>query len=289
MLMPFYTTISLPNIRPDGLYKITAPAGVKVYYSGKLVFGTGAIGYFVANDTTDAVIETGQIVTVSQDITLTEFTRSYYDAYDGSGGTWSFQRNIDRWTSRYSYRPEWMSMVGGRLVTFKNGKPYIHIAPTEYVYYTAISNSPANSFYGQTTDDSVLAFVHNEASAQTNVYTGLAMNNSGVYCGVHIRTEPNHPQSSSLVHNTYDPYEDFPQNRDGDFRLREDMVYASIKRDRLSPNATGTANEKEVKGDPMRGNYSLFQFTWSQLAAMIRVLRTVDIGFIASRGHKTIQ
>ena len=285
--MPSYTTISLLNIRLDGLYKITAPAGVKVYYSGKLVAGTGAIGYFIANETNVAVVESAN--PASGNITLTEFTRSYYEAYDGSGGTWSFQRNIDRWTSRYSYRPEWMSMVGGRMVTFKNGVPYIHIAPGESQFYTTLINGPANRFYGPTTFDSVLVFVHNEASVQTNVYTSMAMNNSGVHCGVHIRTEPYYPQSSSLVHNTYDPYQEFPENKDGDFRLREDMVYATIKRDRLSPNVTGTANEKEVKGDPMRGNYALFQLMWTQQGDMKRLLRTVDVGFVQSRGHKTIQ
>lgn len=288
MLMPFYTTISLPNIKVDGLYKITAPAGVKVYYSGKLVSGTGSIGYFVANDTTEAVIETEGIVSTPQNITLREFTRSYYDAYDGTGGTWAFQRNLDRWISRYSYRPEWMSMVGGRLVTFKNGVPYIHIAPSEQQYYSSLIYGPGNRFYGATTFDSVLTFVHNEASAQTNVYTNIGINNSGMSCAVHIRTEPYYPQSSSLVHNAYDPYETYPQNMDGDFRLKEDMVYAAIKRDRLSPNATGTADEKEVKGDQIRGNYALFQFMWTQMGDMVRLLRMVEIGFSLSRGHKTI-
>lgn len=285
--MPVYTTISLPNLKPDGLYKITAPAGVTVYYSGKKVFGpsdSGAIGYFIANDTSQAVIESNSALEGS--ISMTEYVRSYHDAYDGTGGTWAFQKNLDRWTSRYGYRPEWISMVGGRMVTFKGGMPYMHKTTNEFQYYSARGDGPANQFYGATTQDSVIAFVHNEASGQINVYSSLAFNNSAMHCGVHIRTEPYYPQSSSLVHNTYDPYTEFPNNKDGDFRLREDVVYAPIMRDRLSPNATGTADQKMVKGDPMRGTFALFQVTWSQMANMVKLLRLVDIGFVPSRGHK---
>lgn len=290
MLMSHSATITFAQMQPERLYKITTTANVRVYYSGKLVYGPSndnPIQYFISNDTQQVVVTSTGTITGS--IKLTEMTRSYYEAYDGTGGTWAFQKNLDRWTSRYSYRPEWMSMVGGRLVTFKNGVPYLHIAPNEFQYYTAVAYTPANQFYGAgITHDSVLAFVHNEASSQTNVYTNLGINNSGMSCGIHIRTEPYDVQSSSLIHTAYDPYTEYPKNLDSDFRLKEDMVYAAIKRDRLSPNVAGDPNVKEVKGDPMRGNYGLFQMTWTQMAAMVKLLRTVDIGFTQSRGHKTI-
>lgn len=293
-MMSHSATITFSEMQPDRLYKITTTANVRVYYSGKLVYGPSnenPIKYFIANDTNQVVVTSTGAVTGT--VKLTEMKRSYYEAYDGSGGTWCFQKNIDRWTSKYSYRPEWIGMVGGRLVTFKYGKPYIHIAPSEFQYYNFRYNTSANQFYDLGgTHDSVIAFVHNEASTQVNVYTGVAINNDTSSCGIHIRTEPyNYAQSSYLTHDAYDsPYPpDYPYNRNGDFRLMEDMMYATIKRDRLSPNVTGTPDEKEVKGDPMRGSYGLFQVEWTQMNVMKKLLRMIDIGFTQSRGHKTIQ
>jgi hypothetical protein len=245
------------SVLPERLYKISGPAGTDAYYSGKKVLGTGANNYFVANQTTSIIVDT--VSPSSGAITITEIQRSYHNAYDGQGGVWVYQPIVDKWTSSYSFRPEWISMVGNRLVTFKSGMPYVH------------SSSVYNTFYGQAYD-SALAFVHNEATNSTKAYTALSIEGDTPDL-VHIRTEVPNVQSTDL--------------RTSDFEVKEGVKYAPILRDRLSPNNTGTYDQKLYKGDRIRGEIGLFQGVFSTPSTS-KLWKFVNIGFIPSRGHSTV-
>jgi hypothetical protein len=234
-------------------YLVTAPAGVTVRYNGEIVTST-----FIAVSSVNQVILVTQSA-LSGQITITEILRSYYDAYDAQGAVWAYQPALDKWVSQYSFRPDWMSMVGNRLVTFKSGYPYVH-------------DGALNTFYGQTYD-SVLAFAHSDAGNVTKVYQAAAFEGDTPDL-LHIRTEVPNVQSSDL--------------RAADFVSKEGVKYGSILRDRLSPNVTGTADEKLYKGDNMRGEIGLFQGVFFGPTAK-KIWNFVNISFVPSRGHETQQ
>lgn len=233
------------------LYKITLSSGVTASYNGESITDT-----FIADDSDYISISAPS----SGSFTLQILLRGIYEAYDGQGGTWAYQPGIDRYTSQYSFRPEWMSLVANRLITFKAGKPYIHNSTTY------------NTFYGDS-HHSAIAFVHNEAGNVTKTYTSF--DTAGTTPDVvHVRTEIPNVQSSDI--------------RLADFRVKEGVNYSAIYRDRLSPNVTGTADEKVSKGDVIRGEVAKFMVVFFSPLTIIRQ-KFADIGFSLSRGHNSTQ
>lgn len=247
------------SVLPDRLYKITGPVGAVVYYSGhSLLFPTVTTNYFIANESTSIIVDTASVSSGS--ITITEIERSYYDAYDGQGGVVVFQPGLDKWTGFYSFRPEWISAVSNRLVTFKGGFPYVH------------NSSTFNSFYG-VAYDSAVAFVHNEAGNNIKSYTNIFFEGDTPDL-LHCRTEVPNVQSTDLVA--------------ADFEVKEGVKYAALLRDRLSPNTTGTYSEKIYKGDRMRGEVALFQGVFFT-PSVNKLMKFAGIVFNPSKGHQNEQ
>jgi hypothetical protein len=250
--MPFISTITV-NIAPDKTYKITAPANVDVFYSGVKVWGGGANNYFIANDTNTFIVQSASTVTGS--VVLTEILTNFYEAYDGAGGTWVYPQRLDKWTGKYSFRPEWMSMVANRIVSFKEGMPNIH-------------NGTFNTFYGKVYD-SAIAAVHNEDGNTVKVYNNVAV--EGEIPGrMHFRTEVPNVQSSDLVTN--------------EFVVREGVNYSDILRDRMSPNSSGTFDQKLMKGDKVRGEVCKFLYLLNQPTTR-KSIKFLSIGYTPSTGQ----
>jgi len=250
--------VSLP-VTIDKLYRITAPAGTSLYYNGKLIINGGGVGYVIAGIENIFIAVTAAVANDS--IIVEEILRSYYDAYDGQVAVWCFQPGLDRWTSKYSFAPEFMTSVGNRLVSFKNGYPYVH------------NSSSYNVFYGGSVSDSVVAFVHNDAGTQIKSYTNVFIEGDAPDI-LHCRTEIPNVQSTDI--------------RASEFEVKEGVKYAAILRDRLSPNTTGTYNEKIYKGDKLRGEVALFQGVFSFTSAN-KLLKFAGIVFNPSKGHQNEQ
>jgi hypothetical protein len=234
-------------------YKVTAPAGITVKYNGETVTST-----FIAVASVNQILLVSEFVQSGQ-IQVIEIVRGYYDAYDAQGGVWSYQPSLDKWTSQYSFRPEWMTLVGNRLVSFRDGRPYIH------------DNATRNTFYGQTYD-SVVALNHNEAGNVTKAYLTVSVEGTRPDI-VHSRTEVPFVQSSDI--------------RLAEFEVKEGVNYAPVLRDRLSPNVAGSFEQKLLKGDRMRGEIGKFQVNYT-LPTTEKNLKLFNIGFNISRGHNTI-
>jgi hypothetical protein len=250
-----YSVSKTISVSPGKLYKISGPGTVDVYYSGTKILGSGANNYFIANDTTDIIIQSSATITGS--ISITEVLRSYYNLNDGQGGTLVYQPYINKWVSIFSFIPESLSMVSNRLVTFKNGLVYIHDS-TQY-----------NTWYSKTYD-SVVAFAHNEAGNTVKVYDTVGIEGD-VPDRLHVRTESPNVQSSDLVAS--------------DFRSIEGVWYAAILRDRLSPN-TGSSDPVTnlYKGDKLRGDIAKFMIIYNQPTS-IKQFKFFNINFDASRGQ----
>jgi hypothetical protein len=249
-----YSTFISVNITPYKEYKISAPAGVSVYYYGQLVGGAGTANLFVALPGI-STLTLLSATSITGSITLTEILRSYYEPYNGQGGVWAFQADLNKWVSQYSFRPEWMCMVGNRLVTFRGGKPFIH-------------TGPYNTFYGQVFD-SVVALAHSEAGNTVKTYQSVAIEGD-TPDRMHFRTEVPYVQSSDLVAS--------------EFTNKEGVKYAGVLRDRLSPNATGTFNDKVMTGDVVRGEH-VKAMTVMTAANTKKEIKFIDLQFLPSTGQ----
>lgn len=244
------------SVIPERLYVISGPAGTDAYYSNKKVLGAGADNYFIANETTTLIVYTASVS--SGAITIKEIQRSYYNAYDGQGGVWCYQPGLDKWTSVYSFRPEWFSMVGNRLLTFKDGMPYVHNSET------------FNQFYGWSYD-SVVSLVHNDAGNIVKSYTNVSIEGD-IPDLFHCRTESPNIQSTDI--------------RYSDFETKEGVKYSAILRDRLSPSKNGSYEQKLFTGDRIKGDVGLFQSVFFTPATN-KFIKFVNIVFNPSRGHST--
>lgn len=250
MLYITYITLSTTV---DKVYKVTAPAGVNVFYSNIKIINNGGTGYFVSNGTNTLRLETSTSGTGN--VVVTELLRSFYNINDGQGGTIAFQPLIDKWITQYSFRPEWMTMVGNRLVTFKGGKPYIH-------------NGSYNTFYGQLCD-TCIALAHSEAGNTVKSYKTIAIEGD-VPDRVHVRTEVPYVQSTDLV--------------GLEFSNKEGVNYSELFRDRLSPNAAGNFNDKLYTGDAIRGELCKTMVVYTQ-PQVLKSIKFVDIDFDSSTGQ----
>lgn len=231
------------------------PTKVSLYYNNNLVSSSGGNSRFIAIkgiNTIKAVSETD----VSGDITITEYMRNYYDMNDSQDITLSFSTYLNKWVSRYSYSPESLCSVSNRLISFNEGYLYNH------------ENPVFNTFYGQVYD-SAIAFPHNEAGNTIKTFESMAIEGDQPD-HVHIRTEVPYEQSSDLIST--------------DFKNNEGVLYASIYRDRLSPNVLGTPENKLYKGDKMRGEIGKFAIIY-KAPTTLKQLKFVSINFIPSKGH----
>lgn len=255
------TNINLSQLPAGSIYKYTVSGGdPTVIYAGEFING---VFFFDGFDKTFTIIPS---VAGPFTITFTEIEKSTYSSYDGHGGVYAFQSIIDRWTSKYSFSPDYMSMVANKLMSFRNGVPYIHDHPTQ------------NYFYGAAFDSSITT-VHTEAGNLTKKYFSVFAEGDTPDL-IHVRTEVPNVQSSDVRSGVYDPR----TMQNGDFSIKEGVSYASILRDRLSPNVTGTADQRLFTGDDMTGEVGMFTVVYKKPTSL-KSLKIFNIGFIPSRGH----
>lgn len=250
--MLYITNITISTVL-DKVYMVVVPAGVSVYYSNIKIINNGGTGYFVSNGSNNLILETTTAGTGN--VVVTELLRSLYNINDGQGGTIAFQPMIDKWITQYSFRPEWMTMVGNRLVTFKGGKPFIH-------------NGPYNTFFGQRCDTCV-ALVHSEAGNTVKSYKTIAIEGD-TPDRVHVRTEVPYVQSTDIL--------------GSEFTIKEGVNYSELYRDRLSPNAPGNYNDKLFTGDTIRGELCKAMVVYTQ-PQVLKSIKFVDIDFDSSTGQ----
>lgn len=228
---------------------------VSLYYNNQLVSSPSGNVRFIAVKGVNT-IKAQSATAITGEITMNEYMRNYYDMNDSQDITMSYSTYLNKWISRYSYSPESLCSVSNRLISFNGGYLYNHENP---VY---------NTFYGQVYD-SAIAFPHNEAGNAIKVFESIAIEGDQPD-HVHIRTEVPYEQSSDLIST--------------DFQNNEGVLYASIYRDRLSPNVSGTPENKLYNGDKMRGEVGKFAIIY-KAPTSIKQLKFVSINFQPSKGH----
>lgn len=79
--------------------------------------------------------------------------------------TIAFSEVANGWTSRFSYRPEWMTHINGRFYSFKNGMLYRHQDE---------SASPTN-YYGAGQDGSIITVVSNNQPLEKKKFKAIGV------------------------------------------------------------------------------------------------------------------
>jgi len=246
------------NVVPGRLYTISGLQGnYSIQYGDRTVYND-----FVADYNTTILI-TGSTNNV---FTLDEYVRNNYDGYDGIGGLVVYQLNMNRFTSIYNYVPEKMSIVKNRLVSFKDGYPWVH------------NNSAYCNFYNRDHDMS-FTFVHSDTGIDIKEYESIGIEGDAPDI-IHVRTENPNLQSSDIRSGTLNE----SSATNGDFSVREGINYAPILRDRLSPNVSGNYMDKLYKGDVMRGEVAKFQILYLANQSQ-KKCKFVDIRYNNSSGH----
>lgn len=187
-----------------------------------------------------------------------------FDIYDGLGKTMSFmfEQNPNFWGSNYEFMPEWTENLNNTLYGFKNGNLYIHDSDT----------ANWNRFYG--TDYPVricYAWNNNPSALKDVVGVGIEGSAAPDFTAL-MSTNPNIQITDIVV---------------GDFTNQEGVLYAEFFRDRLSPNASGTADERLYAGDEIKSPYPLIMCEFQQYSQLF-YLDFVNLFYNISRGQKQL-
>ena len=174
----------------------------------------------------------------------------------------------DQWAAPHSYQTEGFVFIRDYLYSAKNGALYKH----------NVDNGTADTYsamYGATMIPAI-AFIVNEFPNLVKEFITLNVEGNTQPTFVHARTETPNIQSTDIRSNT-----------DTEWMVREGVIYAKygIRRDRLSPNVSGSYDEKVFTGDKMRGNWlkMYFEFATTELLQ----IRFFNIGTVSHERNDT--
>lgn len=122
--------------------------------------------------------------------------------------TIAFSEVANGWTSRFSYRPEWMTHINGRFYSFKQGHLYRH----------QDLSAPPTNYYGAGTDGSSIVVVSNNQPLEKKKFKAI---------GVDSTKAPD----AEVVTNEIGLIDSVPAN----FLLKEGMYFSDLKTSSSSP------------------------------------------------------
>lgn len=144
---------------------------------------------------------------------------------NSSSETVAFNEYINRWTSFYSFIPEYANYIFNKYMTFKDGVMYEH--NTNDIY---------NLFYG-VQYPSKINLIYNASPLLIKTFIGLMEQSNSVWFAPEILTSFNN-QKSNLIST--------------DFSEKEGVLFASLFRDENSPGGL-------LQGDDLKGNWIKFK------------------------------
>jgi len=187
-----------------------------------------------------------------------------FDIFDRLGKTMTFKYEENKWGNNFEFMGEWYDYIQNTMFGFKNGYLYIH-------------NDDAvnwNTYYG--------------VQYPVRICTTANLNPSALKVLNNIAVE------SNLIPDYAVAYTDYPNvqitdlaSTDPEWEDQEGMFYADFLKDRLSPNATGTADEKLFTGDDLTDIVIKIMCEWQAYDSLF-YCNFIDIGYSISRGQKQI-
>ena len=185
-----------------------------------------------------------------------------FDIYDELGKTMAYCFLENKWGSNFEYGSEWMEYFQDTMVGFKDGYLYIHNDDT----------TNWNTFYGTQRPKRICVAANANPSALKNLYN--------------IAIEGNEIPEFTVAMTTY-PNEQITDLSDDDYTNQEGTAYAYFFNDRLSPNATGTADERLYTGDVLK-DFAIFVMVEFPNYESLGYTNFIDIGYDIARGQKQI-
>ena len=178
----------------------------------------------------------------------------------GGKTTLAFSDDMQRWTSRYSFLPEYFSTYKTCFASFVNGALYIH------------DNSNNKNYFYNTTFPSSITYIENVSPSQPKVFLTHAVEGNEKPSHTKFETIENHTMSSDLVAD--------------DYIRKEGTFYSDLFGDTNDPNVgdNATFGDKLIKGTKLRGQYIQVGMTFRTKDLEIK---HSNIGFITSKGHTT--
>ena len=185
-----------------------------------------------------------------------------FDMSDGLAKTVTFNIQENKWVSDYQFVAEQYDYFENRMFGWKNGA----------LYEFNTNSSSWNTWFGQ----------------QYPVRICWVLNKplSGLKDMAEIVLEGNQAPDFTVIYTNL-PNTQITDLTSSDFTNQEGILYARILRDRLSPNATGTADEKLNTGDVVLSQIPQIMTEFQSYNSMIYV-NFVDVGFNLSRGQNFI-
>lgn len=184
-----------------------------------------------------------------------------FNIYDGQAKTMAYKIDMNKWVPPYSYTAESICNESNLLYGFKGGNAWL---------MNDENSGTFNTFFGVSYSSMVMF--------AANVFP----NSLKEYQGINVETDLE-PASCYLMSNY--PWLQITDLISTDFSDLEGVFYASIFRDRLSPQFTDP-NQALYYGDPITTKAPLIQLTFT--ASQLFHLKYVNVGYQLSAGHRTI-
>jgi hypothetical protein len=185
-----------------------------------------------------------------------------FDMSDGLAKTVTFNIQENKWISDYQFIAEQYDYFDNRMFGWKNGA----------LYEFNTNSSTWNTWFGQ----------------QYPVRICWVLNKplSGLKDMAEIVIEGSQAPNFTVIYTTL-PNTQITDLTSSDFTNQEGILYARILRDRLSPNTTGTADQKLNTGDVVLSQIPQIMTEFQSYNSIIYV-NFVDVGFNLSRGQNFI-
>jgi hypothetical protein len=185
-----------------------------------------------------------------------------FDMSDGLAKTVTFNIQENKWISDYQFTAEQYDYFENRMFGWKNGA----------LYEFNTNSSLWNTWFGQ----------------QYPVRICWVLNKplSGLKDMAEIVIEGSQAPNFTVIYTTL-PNTQITDLTSSDFTNQEGILYARILRDRLSPNTTGTADQKLNTGDVVLSQIPQIMTEFQSYESIIYV-NFVDVGFNLSRGQNFI-
>jgi hypothetical protein len=185
-----------------------------------------------------------------------------FDIYDGVAKVLVYKPNQDRWATPHEYQTEGFIDIRDYLFSAKNGAMYQHNNNNG-------TDDTYSKWYGEEVKPAIGFIVNEEANIVKQFLTlSVEGNIQPTFCIV--LTEYPNIQISDIT---------------DEWTNREGVFYCQIFRDRLSPNVSGSYDDKLYTGDRLRSNWAKVyaEFDTRELLQ----IRFFNTGYFPDAGHKT--